>query len=191
MLLEDDALVVPEFAKMMASLMRQLDSRRYIDYVKLYHPNQLRKIPSIPLAIALSLIICCIFQIIAFRRVFFLWLLATCAPMYVNLRSYGSQFLADVRYAITKSVYITEPESCCTPAVVFRTQKILEMVSKLSVESTKHAFVGHAKDHILDESDFVGRQTDTNLVVHIGAVSSVRKRRITLNEVLAARNRED
>ncbi|KAK5986526.1 hypothetical protein GCK32_017359, partial [Trichostrongylus colubriformis] len=56
MLLEDDALVVPEFAKMMddSSLMRQLDSRRYIDYVKLYHPNQLRKIPSIPLVYELS-----------------------------------------------------------------------------------------------------------------------------------------
>ncbi|XGW07782.1 hypothetical protein V3C99_010716 [Haemonchus contortus] len=49
MLLEDDALVVPEFASMMTSLMRQLDRRPFIDYVKLYHPNQLRKIPSIPM----------------------------------------------------------------------------------------------------------------------------------------------
>ncbi|KAK6014056.1 hypothetical protein OSTOST_20595, partial [Ostertagia ostertagi] len=49
MLLEDDALVVPEFARMMTSLMKQLDRRPYVDYVKLYHPNQLRKIPSIPM----------------------------------------------------------------------------------------------------------------------------------------------
>ncbi|XGW07781.1 hypothetical protein V3C99_010716 [Haemonchus contortus] len=190
MLLEDDALVVPEFASMMTSLMRQLDRRPFIDYVKLYHPNQLRKIPSIPMAIALSLFICFIYQIFVFRRVFLLWLLATSIPVYTFLRSYGSQFLADLRYGISKTVYMSASESCCTPAVIFRTQKIPEIVSKLSMESKKRAFLGHAKDHILDESEFVGRQTDTNLVVHIGAVSSVRKRWVTLNEVLAARNRD-
>ncbi|PIO70916.1 hypothetical protein TELCIR_07203 [Teladorsagia circumcincta] len=190
MLLEDDALVVPEFARMMTSLMIQLDRRPYIDYVKLYHPNQLRKIPSIPMAIALSLYICYLFQVIIFRRVFVLWLLATSALMYTILRSYTSQFLADVRYAVTKSVYMSVTESCCTPAVVFRARKIPEIVSKLSAVSNERAFIGHAKDHILDESEFIGRQTDTNLVVHIGAVSSVRKRLITLNEVLSARSRD-
>ncbi|KAK6052369.1 hypothetical protein COOONC_10126 [Cooperia oncophora] len=190
MLLEDDALVVPEFARMMTSLMRQLDSRPYIDYVKLYHPNPLRKIPSIPMAIALPLIFCYTCQIIFFQRVYLLWLLVTSALMCAILRSYHYQLLADVRYAITKSVYMSSTESCCTPAVVFRTQKIREIVSKLSEVSSRRAFDGHAKDHILDESGFVGRQTDTNLVVHIGAVSSVRKRIVTLSEVVAARNRD-
>ncbi|VDM77359.1 unnamed protein product [Strongylus vulgaris] len=49
MLLEDDALVIPEFARMMASVMEHLDEDESIDYVKMYHPNHLRKIPSIPL----------------------------------------------------------------------------------------------------------------------------------------------
>ncbi|KAK6014057.1 hypothetical protein OSTOST_20594 [Ostertagia ostertagi] len=148
MLLEDDALVVPEFARMMTSLMKQLDRRPYVDYVKLYHPNQLRKIPSIPMAIALSLNICYLYQVIVFRRVFLLWLVATSALMYAFLRSYGSQLLADVRYAITKSVYMTVTESCCTPAVVFRARKIPAIVSKLLAVSNKRAFIGHAKDHI-------------------------------------------
>ncbi|EPB67831.1 hypothetical protein ANCCEY_13079 [Ancylostoma ceylanicum] len=149
MLLEDDALVVPEFARLMTLLMDQLDRRQHIDYVKMYHPNQLRKIPSIPL------------------------------------------FLADVRYYLTDTVYLSSPESCCTPAVLFRASKVAEMVSQLSFESRRSARTGHAKDHILDESRFVGRQTDMNLVVHIGAVSSVRKRRITLNEVIAVQARND
>lgn len=49
MLLEDDALVVPDFARLMTLLMKQLDVNPHIDYVKMYHPNQLRKIPSIPM----------------------------------------------------------------------------------------------------------------------------------------------
>ncbi|ETN77026.1 hypothetical protein NECAME_11347 [Necator americanus] len=139
MLLEDDALVVPEFPRMMDSLMDQLDERQHVDYAKLYHPNQLRKIPSIPL------------------------------------------FLAELRYYVTNRVYMSIPESCCTPAVVFRASRIPTIISQLS---TDPAHVGHAKDHILDESGFVGRQTDMNLVVHIGSVSSIRKRRITLSEVI-------
>ncbi|VDO13526.1 unnamed protein product [Haemonchus placei] len=183
MLLEDDALVVPEFASMMTSLMRQLDRRPHIDYVKLYHPNQLRKIPSIPM----------VFKLLQVSRLLSLVILIVLLLGYSFIAIYLlylSIFLADVRYAISKSVYMSASESCCTPAVIFRTKKISEIVSKLSVESRKRAFLGHAKDHILDESEFVGRQTDTNLVVHIGAVSSVRKRWITLNEVLAARNRD-
>lgn len=96
------------------------------------------------------------------------------------------QLIADVRFFVTRSVYLSSPESCCTPAVIFRAAKIPEIVSRLSTEAVAP---GHAKDHILDDSAFVGRQTDTNLVVHIGAVSSVRKRRIVLSEVMAARNR--
>ncbi|VDP09569.1 unnamed protein product [Heligmosomoides polygyrus] len=74
--------------------------------------------------------------------------------------------IADVRFFVTRSVYLSSPESCCTPAVIFRAAKIPEIVSRLSTEAVAP---GHAKDHILDDSAFVGRQTDTNLVVHIGA----------------------
>ncbi|EYC09994.1 hypothetical protein Y032_0058g2929 [Ancylostoma ceylanicum] len=191
MLLEDDALVVPEFARLMTLLMDQLDRRQHIDYVKMYHPNQLRKIPSIPLAISVCILVCCTYCIVIFRRVLIFWSLITSSLMYLELRSYGSQFLADVRYYLTDTVYLSSPESCCTPAVLFRASKVAEMVSQLSFESRRSARTGHAKDHILDESRFVGRQTDMNLVVHIGAVSSVRKRRITLNEVIAVQARND
>ncbi|KAE9415781.1 hypothetical protein Angca_001573, partial [Angiostrongylus cantonensis] len=142
LLLEDDALVVPKFAEMMTSLMKQLDQRQEIDYVKMYHPTHLRKIPSLPM------------------------------------------FLADLRYYVTDTVYMSMAESCCTPAVLFRTQKIPQIVDRLSTESRRSAAEGNAKDHILDDSPFIGRQTDTNLVVHIGSMSSIRHRRITLDEVL-------
>ncbi|VDL80290.1 unnamed protein product [Nippostrongylus brasiliensis] len=177
MLLEDDALVVPNFAAMITTLMEQLDQRSQIDYVKLYHPNQLRKIPSIPMtttgpfqSIAVSFLMCGTYQLVVLRRVAIAWLF----------------FLADVRYFLTQSVYLSTPESCCTPAVLFRAVRIPEIVSALSGEK---AVLGHAKDHILDESRFVGRQTDANLVVHIGSISSVRKRRIVLSEVRMAKDR--
>ncbi|KIH45932.1 hypothetical protein ANCDUO_24018 [Ancylostoma duodenale] len=209
MLLEDDALVVPEFARLMTSLMDQLDRRQHIDYVKMYHPNQLRKIPSIPLvinfiiyeisshfyqkfqAISICILVCCTYCIVIFRRVLLFWSLLTSSLMYLELRSYGSQFLADVRYYLTDTVYLSSPESCCTPAVLFRASKVPEILPQLSLETRRSARTGHAKDHILDESPFVGRQTDMNLVVHIGAMSSVRKRRITLNEVIAVQARND
>lgn len=47
LLLEDDAVPVDGFFTMMQSLKIQLDQRPYIDYVKLYHPRSLRKIPSL------------------------------------------------------------------------------------------------------------------------------------------------
>ncbi|VDM77360.1 unnamed protein product [Strongylus vulgaris] len=124
----------------------------------------------------------------------------------MELRSYGSQvscsqnlvphftyigylfqFLADLRYHLTKTAYMSSTESCCTPAVLFRASSIPKIVSKLVAETKRSARIGHAKDHILDESKFVGRQTDMNLVVHIGSYSSVRKRRINLHEVIDVR----
>ncbi|WKX98071.1 hypothetical protein Q1695_013622 [Nippostrongylus brasiliensis] len=186
MLLEDDALVVPNFAAMITTLTEQLDQRSQIDYVKLYHPNQLRKIPSIPMSIAVSFLMCGTYQLVVLRRVAIAWLFVTMIPMFALLRSYSAQFLADVRYFLTQSVYLSTPESCCTPAVLFRAVRIPEIVSALSGEK---AVLGHAKDHILDESRFVGRQTDANLVVHIGSISSVRKRRIVLSEVRMAKDR--
>lgn len=49
------------------------------------------------------------------------------------------------------------------------------MVSTLSREGTTAA---KAKDHILDESPYIGRASDMNLVVHIGEYSSIRKTRV-------------
>ncbi|KHJ88025.1 hypothetical protein OESDEN_12185, partial [Oesophagostomum dentatum] len=91
LLLEDDALVVPEFARMMTSLMEQLDEKQHIDYVKMYHPNQLRKIPSIPLAITICIVTSYTYFAVIFRRVLVLWILVTSSIMYAELRYYGSQ----------------------------------------------------------------------------------------------------
>ncbi|KHJ96471.1 hypothetical protein OESDEN_03569 [Oesophagostomum dentatum] len=197
LLLEDDALVAPEFARMMTSLMDQLDEKQHIDYVKMYHPNQLRKIPSIPLAITICIVTSYTYFAVIFRRVLVLWILVTSSIMYAELRYYGSQAITIC--IVTSYTYF---------AVIFRRVLVLwilvtssimyaelryygsqEIVSELSAETSKSARAGHAKDHILDESRFVGRQTDMNLVVHIGAVSSIRKRRIILSEVVAAKSR--
>ncbi|EPB67832.1 hypothetical protein ANCCEY_13080 [Ancylostoma ceylanicum] len=49
LLLEDDAVVIPMFATLLTSLIEKLDKQTHIDYVKLFHPNSLRGIPSIPM----------------------------------------------------------------------------------------------------------------------------------------------
>lgn len=175
----------------MTSLMKQLDQRQEIDYVKMYHPSHLRKIPSLPMALMISCTVCYIYQIIVFRRVSIFWFMVTSVLLYYELSSYGLQFLADLRYYVTDTVYMSMAESCCTPAVLFRTQKIPEIVDRLSTESRRSAAEGNAKDHILDDSPFIGRQTDTNLVVHIGSMSSIRHRRITLDEVLLVESRKN
>ncbi|KJH51986.1 hypothetical protein DICVIV_01797 [Dictyocaulus viviparus] len=108
-LLENDALAVPNFPTMMTSLIKQLDDKKDIDY-----------------------------------------------------------FLADIRYYLTNTVYMSLTESCSTRAMLFRSEKIPELVDQLSRKSRRNACDGHAKHHILDESSFIGRQTDTNFVVHIG-----------------------
>ena len=46
LLIEDDAVVIPEFSNLLKSLVRKLDDHEYVDFVKLYHPNYLRKLPS-------------------------------------------------------------------------------------------------------------------------------------------------
>lgn len=120
MLLEDDALVVPEFARLMTSLTDQLDERQHIDYVKMYHPNHLRKIPSIPLvlyfsikisdhsgqcryfqAISVCILVCCTYYIVIFRRVLLFWSLLTSSLMYLELRYYGPQVRIIKRFAFS------------------------------------------------------------------------------------------
>ncbi|KAH7694434.1 glycosyltransferase XRE-1 [Aphelenchoides avenae] len=79
-----------------------------------------------------------------------------------------------MRFAITSSAYLTPPESCCMPAVLFRSASVPAIVADLSQESAS-ARAGHAKDHILDESRFYGRAIDANAVAHIGRLSSKRQ----------------
>ncbi|CAB3411078.1 unnamed protein product [Caenorhabditis bovis] len=138
LLIEDDSIIIGQFTELINSLIRHLDYADHIDYVKLYHPIKLRKLPS-----------------------YFL-------------------FPCQLRYYITGSAYISYPESCCTPAVIFRTSQIPKMIEHFNKQPS---YAGHAKDHILDDSPFIGRQSDLNYVIHIGSFSSIRRRTVQLSDL--------
>uniref|UniRef100_A0A8R1HJN2 Uncharacterized protein n=1 Tax=Caenorhabditis japonica TaxID=281687 RepID=A0A8R1HJN2_CAEJA len=179
LLIEDDSLVIPEFSNLLKSLVGILDFHESVDFVKLYHPNNLRKLPSyvliITFSIMLSLCICRFFKSLPF-----LTFLLLAAAMSYDLTKYGSQFPAELRYKLTGAAYMSYPESCCTPAVIFRQSSIPKMIEYFK---ETNAFNDHAKDHILDESPFTGRQSDINYVTHIGAFSSVRHRPVFLSDL--------
>ncbi|CAI4228270.1 unnamed protein product [Auanema sp. JU1783] len=168
---EDDALVIPEFPKYLKSLKKQFDERPHLEYVKLYHPASLRKLPALPIELALSLSLSFLFYWFVLNRKYFIYFVIVATLIYADIHSYGYQFVADVRYYLTNSVYMSMPESCCMPGVFYRSS----ILSKLSSDSMKiRSFPEKAKDHILDESSFYGLQTDSNLIVHVGAHSSIR-----------------
>ncbi|GMR34406.1 hypothetical protein PMAYCL1PPCAC_04601, partial [Pristionchus mayeri] len=160
LLLEDDIFVHARFRSMCNTLIYQMDRMATnVDYAKLYHINRLRHISSLPQIIAVALLFSALIHwFLAPRPIFTLigYLL-----LLIHLNNQGNMFAADFRFALTDSVYLTMSESCCTPAVLFRTSSIARLVDALSAEKS---FAGHAKDHILDESYFMGRETDFNLV---------------------------
>ncbi|GMT12774.1 hypothetical protein PFISCL1PPCAC_4071, partial [Pristionchus fissidentatus] len=171
LLLEDDVIVHGRFRSMLESLTYQLDRRTItVDYVKLYHINRLRHISMIPQIIAVSLLFSSLFHWFFSPRP--ILTLIGYLLLLLHLNTQGNLFPADFRYALTDSVYMTMSESCCTPAVLFRSSSIPSIVDTLSLEKS---FAGHAKDHILDESRFIGRETDFNLVSHIGLISSLKR----------------
>lgn len=45
MLVEDDAAVIPDFIPLVTSVIKQMNRKTNIDYVKLFHPVHLRGIP--------------------------------------------------------------------------------------------------------------------------------------------------
>uniref|UniRef100_A0A915D6P1 Uncharacterized protein n=1 Tax=Ditylenchus dipsaci TaxID=166011 RepID=A0A915D6P1_9BILA len=173
LLLEDDALPVPEFNTAINSIMRQLDKIKQVDYVKLFHPWRLRGIPSLFQTIIVTTFLAYFLQLLIWRdRNLFVILLVTVSG-HIVVRMYFREIFADVQFFITQSAQLSKAESCCTPAVIFRAFKIGEIVTELSSEK---ATLKHAKDHILDESKFEGRATDANFVVHIGYYSYLRKK---------------
>jgi hypothetical protein len=56
--------------------------------------------------------------------------------------------------------------------VLFRAASISRIVNQLIVVQAR---LGYAKDHILDESAFVGRMSDRNLFVHVGYYSAIKQ----------------
>lgn len=183
LLIEDDSVVIPEFSTLLKSLVWKLDYHEYVDFVKLYHPNYLRKLPSYVMmgAISIPISFFSCYAIKPFFRTFpILTFLCLALAIFWDLKSYGCQFPADFRFYLTGSAYISYPESCCTPAVIFRTSSVKNMVDYFQ---RSIGFSGHAKDHILDEAPFTGRQSDVNYVTHIGSFSSIRQRAVFLSDL--------
>ncbi|KAH7725043.1 glycosyltransferase [Aphelenchoides avenae] len=173
LLLEDDALPTSSFPVVLKSLTEQLDRRPHIDFVKFYHPWSLRKIPAfIQAAVFCATVSWCLHWALWKQSSVVATVIVAVLSFEVVRRSMPELF-ADMRFAITSSAYLTPPESCCTPAVLFRSASVPAIVAELSQETARG---GHAKDHILDESRFYGRATDANAVAHIGRLSSLRQK---------------
>src|SRR5688572_10258712 len=97
---------------------------------------------------------------------------------------FTSQLFSELHFHLSGGQpLLTSPESCCTPAVLFRRSQAQAMASELGQSLLLAAGPDHAKDHILDESRFRGRQTDLNLVVHIGWFSVLRQRTVPTGEL--------
>uniref|UniRef100_A0A0N5AFZ5 Glyco_trans_2-like domain-containing protein n=1 Tax=Syphacia muris TaxID=451379 RepID=A0A0N5AFZ5_9BILA len=144
LLMEDDVVVTPKFSPLLTSLVKQMDSKPDIHYVKLFHPIHLRGIPYY-------------FQV----QTIFLF----------NVRIFFCTF---------SFFYIIElSESCCTPAVLYRTDKISGITDYLS----KFKDSGEPKDILLDNSPFQSRMTDANVVLHIGYFSSLRNNYVVLDVI--------
>ncbi|KAI1712008.1 transmembrane protein [Ditylenchus destructor] len=177
LLLEDDALPTAEFNVAINSVMRQLDRLKDIDYVKLFHPWRLRGIPSYVQASALVLFLSYFLQLLLWKDRNLFVILAVALFTHKIFRMHFFELFADAQFYLTQSAYLSLPESCCTQAVLFRGTKVQQIVEELGNQIAKK---GHAKDHILDDSRFVGRATDANFVVHIGYFSYLRKQKVPL-----------
>uniref|UniRef100_F1L579 Transmembrane protein n=1 Tax=Ascaris suum TaxID=6253 RepID=F1L579_ASCSU len=187
LLIEDDALPVPAFDLLMRSVVDRMDNDQRLDFIKLYHPGHLRKIPYYFQVSIICLLISLLLTFAIWRHIAWLPLLLTFAFFVYHFDVYYTyQFFADIRYALTGSIYIAMSESCCTPAVIYRTSKIPKMLDYF----TMRAFTNRsAKDDILDEAPFISRLTDTNLVIHIGYISAIRRRAVTLDVLKQLRYR--
>ncbi|KAI1727385.1 transmembrane protein [Ditylenchus destructor] len=177
LLLEDDALPTAEFNTVINSVMRQLDRLKDVDYVKLFHPWRLRGIPSYVQASAFLLFLSYFLQLLLWKDRNLFVILAVALFTHKIFRMHFFELFADAQFYLTQSAYLSLPESCCTQAVLFRGTKVQQIVEELGTQIAKK---GHAKDHILDDSRFIGRATDANFVVHIGYFSYLRKQKVPL-----------
>jgi len=177
LMLEDDALPVDSFFSLLESVMGQMDARREVDYVKLYHPGPYRKCPYYFQLIIAAGLFCSIIHYMVWgwkAKVLGVIEFIYCIAL---LHSYTFQLMVDIRFSLTGSVYFVSGESCCTPAVLYRRESIDQLLHHFETEETSS---DRAKDHILDESSLLGRMTDSNLIVHIGFYSTIRKGLVAL-----------
>ncbi|CAL2031592.1 unnamed protein product [Caenorhabditis brenneri] len=212
LLMEDDVIVIPEFSTLLKSMIRKLDFMENVDYVKLYHPKYLRKIPfyflvgaqgeipreillqiAIP-AVSTSFFLCYFVKIVSGNFPIIAFLILSTVTFW-DLKTFGSQVIVFKISLRTLSFcqFPSEIRYHLTGSAYFSvpesccTQAVIFRQSSISkmleVFDKSVAFSGYAKDHILDESSqFTGRQSDINYVAHIGSFSSVRQKAVSLSD---------
>ncbi len=186
LLLEDDAKPVKSFMADVHNIASQLTLRQsQVAFVKLFHPEHLRKVPWVIQVISFSVLVSSICSFLLFRcfaprtrqPVIFLFFLLLSAVLSRSLYCLGHDTIAQLRYKLTGGeIYLTPNESCCTPAVIFPAATLPQVLKHFQSAKTHR---GYHKDHILDEIPsrygLTSYMSDLDLIRHIGKYSSLRK----------------
>ncbi|KAI1709609.1 hypothetical protein Ddc_13788 [Ditylenchus destructor] len=172
LVLEDDTIPIPLFEAAINSVMNQLDLYTEIDYVKLYKRWDWRGIPSAYESFVVALLMAYLAQITLWHNRNVLVIAAVVAVTQVCWRMYFRELISDARFALTHHVVLAIPEECCTQAVLFRSSKVPQILKAMWAADKP---LDWPKDLTLDKSDFVGRRSDINLVVHVGYFSYIRQ----------------
>lgn len=185
LLLEDDAKPISSFLSDLHNIIGQLRLHHQVAFVKLFHPEHLRKVPWVIQVISFSLLVSFFCSYLLFRfcvtrsrpSVSFLFFLLCSALLSRSLYCLGHETFALLRYNLTgQQIYLTPNESCCTPAVIFPAATLPTVLKHLQSAKTQR---GYHKDHILDEIPslygLTSLMSDLDLINHIGKYSSLRK----------------
>ena len=105
LLIEDDALPVPQLGILMDSLLNQLQSEKYqhIDFVKLFHPWRLRKIPFLFQAVASVVALGAGVCFIVFRRIYLPFLIIIVFVGYVSIQR---SFYCEVSFVLLETILL-------------------------------------------------------------------------------------
>lgn len=181
---EDDSFPLPtiffDLDDVTKQIVRWQVRNHRIAFVKLYHPNELRKFPFFFHLFAFSILIAtffsfCFYRIFSIQKIRSIWFLLLIISLSVFYRL-GPEVIASLRKFVMKSNNLVLAESCCTPAVIFPMEIVHVTANFFDSQAAEH---GNAKDHILDRlPEIIGAKplmTDRNLVEHIGMYSTLRK----------------
>ncbi|KAI1702904.1 hypothetical protein DdX_15238 [Ditylenchus destructor] len=178
LILEDDAVPIPLFDVAVNSIMDQLDFRTKTDFVKLYRRWDWRSGPKSmqfyqSLIVAINLVGLLQMRLWKNRNIFVIATAVTIVQ--ICWQKYFRQLISDAHFSLTHRVMLTTIENCCTPAVLYRTNRLPNMLNDLWKEQGNKS---EPKDVIMDRvaENYVGRLTDINLVVHVGYYSTVSKK---------------
>ncbi|KAI1704966.1 transmembrane protein [Ditylenchus destructor] len=173
LVLEDDAVPIPLFDAAIRSVMNQLDFLTDIDYVKFYRKWSWRGGSAMYQSLMVALLLSYLLQTFLWNNRNILTIVSVWILIQYVWQFYFRQLISDARFQLTHKVMLTAMEGCCTPAVLYRTTRVPELLDAMW-ETTLGAVM--PKDVILDKmTDFAGRISDFNLVVHIGYYSELNR----------------